>query len=156
MRFSSYQIHHIIQVYIDKLSSGEGKTELFSKGNLPSDNGNPVSKADSQIIAERITKDISDRINDICKNGIVPKQFARSNLPEAVSAGELKKETIPAACIGELQISGSEPGPVINKDKSVREDKNYVYNTIDESGKMITREISLKDSGFLMKNLRRV
>ena len=156
MRFSSYQIHHIIQVYIDKLSSGEGKTELFSKGNLPSDNGNPVSKADSQIIAERITKDISDRINDICKNGIVPKQFARSNLPEAVSAGELKKETIPAACIGELQISGSEPGPVINKDKSVREDKNYVYNTIDESGKMISREISLKDSGFLMKNLRRV
>ncbi len=123
MRFSSYQIHHIMQVYADKLSNGEDKKERFREGNLPSGDGNPVSKADSQIIAERIIKDMTGRLNNICNSGI--------------------------------QISEFEPASGINKDKdkSIRENKNFVFNIIDESGKKISLEISLKDSEFLIKNL---
>jgi hypothetical protein len=112
-----------MQVYADKLSNGEDKKERFREGNLPSGDGNPVSKADSQIIAERIIKDMTGRLNNICNSGI--------------------------------QISEFEPASGINKDKdkSIRENKNFVFNIIDESGKKISLEISLKDSEFLIKNL---
>ena len=123
MRFSSYQIHHIIQVYADKLSNGEDKKERFRERNLPSGNSGPVSKAGSQIITERIIMDITGRINDICNSGIQISEFE----PES----GIKKD----------------------KDKSIRENKNFVFNVIDESGKKISLEISLKDSEFLMKNI---
>jgi len=139
-----------MQVYIDKLSNGGDKIEQSHEGNPPS--CRTVSRADSQIIAERIIKDIVDRINNICKSDIGPKQYANSNLSEADSASELKKETISGSCNGSLRISGTEPAPEIYKNKSIREDNNYIYNTIDENGKLISREISLKHADFIIKN----
>ncbi len=123
MRFSSYQIHHIMQVYAEKLSSGEDKKERLREENLHSGNDKHISKAGSKIIAERIIKDITGRINDICNSGI--------------------------------QISEIEPAPLINKDndKVIRENNKYIFNIIDESGEKVSREISLKDYEFLIKNL---
>ena len=150
-----------MQVYVDKLSNGEDKKERSCEGNLPSGNGEPVSKADSQIIGERIIKDITGRIDDICKSGIEPKQQAPIPLQGAWLANEPKKETITsgrrfhADCSRELQTSEFEPvsGIYKDEDKAIRENKNYVYNVIDKSGKKISREISLNDSEFLIKNL---
>lgn len=140
MRLSSYQIHHIIQVYVDKLSNGEDKKEQFCEVNLPSRNGEHVSQADGRIIAERIINDITGRINDICNSGIESKP----------QSSESKKETISddrkfsADCGGKLQTSELEPASGINK-----ENKNYVYNFIDKSGKKVSREISLNYSDWM-------
>ena len=147
MRLSSYQIHHIIQVYVDKLSNGKDKKEPFCEENLPSSSNGHVSKTDGRIIAERIINDITGRISDICNSGIEPKQ----------KAGESKKETISndrkfsADCGGEPQESELKPSSGINKDKgkSIRENKNYLYNFIDKSGKKVSREISLNDSDWM-------
>jgi len=150
-----------MQVYVDKLSNGEDKKERFCGGNLPSGNGEPVSKADSQKIAERIIKGITGRINDICKSGIEPKQQELTPLQGAWLANDSKNETITNGrrlstdCSRELQTSGLKPasGMFEDKDKAIRENKNYVYNVIDKSGKKVSREISLNDSEFLVKNL---
>jgi hypothetical protein len=160
MRFSSYQIHYIMQVYVDKLSNGEDKKERLHEGNMPSGNGGPVSKAGSQIIADRIINDITGRIDDICKSGIEQKQQVPTPLQGAWLANEPKKETIPngrdfsADYSREIQTSGLETASGIykDKDKATRENKNYVYNVIDKSGKKVSREISLNDSEFFIKN----
>ncbi|MFO7666347.1 MAG: hypothetical protein R6V76_07005 [Desulfobacterales bacterium] len=160
MRFSSYQIHQIMQVYVDKLSNGKDRKELSCEVNPPSGNGEPVSKADSHIIAERIIKDITGRIDDICKSAIEPQQHAPTPLQGAWLANETERDTLAnfrrfsADCGNGLQ-TGREPASGIykGKDKAITENKNYVYNIIDESGKKISREISLIDSEFLIKNL---
>ncbi|RPJ18615.1 MAG: hypothetical protein EHM30_00175 [Desulfobacteraceae bacterium] len=144
MRFSSYQIHHIMQVYIDKLSSGEDTKKAFQE-----ENGNTVSEADSRIIAERIINDITGRINNICISGSEPKK----------RAGIFDKDTIPndgrfrTGCGGAFLTSEIEPASAAGKDieKTIGEKRNYVYNYIDESGEKKSREISLSDSGFLIK-----
>ncbi len=161
MRFSSYQIHHIMQVYVDKLSNGKDRKERSCEENLPSGDGEHVPKADSKIIAERIIKDITGRIDDICKSGIEPKQQTLTPLQGAWLANEPQKEIIPnglrfsADNSRELQTSEFNPalGMRKDKDKAIRENKNYFYNVIDKSGKKISREISLNDSEFLIKNL---
>jgi len=150
-----------MQVYVDKLSNGEDKKERFCEENLPPSDGGPVSKADSKIIAERIIKDITGRIDDICKSGIEPKQQAITPLQGAWLANEPQKEIIANGrrfsddCSREPQTSEFNPalGMYKDKDKEIRENKNYVYNVIDKSGKKISREISLNDSEFLIKNL---
>jgi len=150
-----------MQVYVDKLSNGEDKKERSCEENLPSVNGETVSKADSQIISERIIKDITGRINDICKSGIEPKQQVLKPLQGAWLAKDSKNEAITNGrrlstdCSRELQTSELKPasGMYEDKDKVIRENKNYVYNAIDKNGKKISREISLNDSEFLIKNL---
>jgi hypothetical protein len=122
MRFSSYQICHIMQVYKDKLCSGEDKKELFCGGKLPSGKDKPLSESESHLIAERIIRDIRERINDTCAGGI------------------------------EQKISGIEPGPETDKDKyKPANENNFIYKTIGESGKIISREITLNYSEFLIK-----
>jgi len=147
MQLSSYQIHHIIQVYVDKLSNGEDKKERFCEENLPSSNGEHVSKADGWIIAERIINDITGRIKDICNSGIEPIQQASESKKETIS----NDRKFSADCCGELQTSELKPASGMNKDKdkSIRENKNYVYNIIDKSGKKVSREISLNDSDWM-------
>ncbi len=147
MRLSSYQIHHIIQVYVDKLSNGEDKKEQFCGVNLPSRNGEHVSQADGRIIAERIINDITGRINDICNSGIETEPQSSESKKETIS----NDRKFSADCGGELQASELEPASGINndKDRSIRENKNYVYNFIDKSGKKISREISLNDSDWM-------
>lgn len=151
-------MHHIMQVYADKLNNGKNKKEQPSEENLTSGNDEPVSKADSQVISERIIKDITGRINNICKTGIEPKTQALNPLQGAWLTNEPKKETIasdlrfPVYSNRELQTSGLEPASGMCKDKEISENKKYVYNAIDNSGKKVSREISLIDSGFLIKN----
>jgi hypothetical protein len=115
-----------MQVYTDKLCSGEDRKVLFCSGNEPSENYRIVSKPGSHLIGERIINDIRERINGICSEG---------------------SEGI------ERKISVTEPEPEINNAKSrpAVENKGFVYNTVDEGGKIIPRGITLDDSEFLIK-----
>jgi hypothetical protein len=151
MRFSSYQIHHIMQVYIDKLSNGEDKKKLLKEEDPDPDTGNAFSKAGSPIISNRIIRDITGRINNICISGSEPEKTAVGFDKDSLQ----NKETLCAGCGGAFLTSGIEPESAAYKDKekAIGENRNYVYNYIDESGKKISREISLSDSGFLIKKI---
>lgn len=151
MRFSSYQIHHIMQVYIDKLSNEEDKKKALKEESLDSDTGKAFSKAESPIISERIVESITGRISNICSSG-AGLDRSESKFNAKIVPGDRRPC---AGCGGAFLTSGMEPEAAAQKDKetAVGENRNYVYNYIDESGKKISREISLSDSGFLIKKI---